>query len=442
MANPLIEGIQKTVVELIADSNIKTSIFPKAKFEPIEGFRKKGPFRESGIAYVNGNCEFWFELNENNICRIIISRTPLPLTRAEKRILGGFPNTIVGLLYPDSTRRHELTLKIASRLGFEHVLISSFLRGTIATNFWLPAFILLQLQELSYFTYESEPCTSGFIFTSQPKMYISRLEKIDNALMHFRTKISVSQEHFSKPAAYRYVDGKNSFFLIDNFLNIHGIVKVPDPTTYSRIDRSNLGHILPLIEHMPGRVWGAFIGKNRDVNVIGGGGMHLVWQKNHWHLIDKTIIYDLLNRFGCTQETTSILCSVVFTLSDLRKGCALLICRDSSFLPRVIGSIDDSTLAKALRDCMVSSKLSDLVRDQSIIGVLSSDGLTTVSSDGNIVNCGEIIDITKASNIGLMGGGRTQAAIAASYFGLAIKVSQDGPISVYQDGNKVIKLGG
>jgi hypothetical protein len=39
------------------------------------------------------------------------------------------------------------------------------------------------------------------------------------------------------------------------------------------------------------------------------------------------------------------------------------------------------------------------------------------------------------------GGGRTTAASAASYFGKVIKVSQDGPIELYQGGRQVYRFG-
>lgn len=76
--------------------------------------------------------------------------------------------------------------------------------------------------------------------------------------------------------------------------------------------------------------------------------------------------------------------------------------------------------------------LQDLVDSNLAIGLLSSDGLTTISRNGEILGCGEIISIS--GDGGLAGGGRTQAALRASKYGLAIKVSEDGPISFYRRG--------
>jgi hypothetical protein len=53
---------------------------------------------------------------------------------------------------------------------------------------------------------------------------------------------------------------------------------------------------------------------------------------------------------------------------------------------------------------------------------------------------GEIIDARAAQDLQFAGGGRTQAALAASMFGLVLKVSQDGPISLFRQGAEVLKL--
>jgi hypothetical protein len=66
--------------------------------------------------------------------------------------------------------------------------------------------------------------------------------------------------------------------------------------------------------------------------------------------------------------------------------------------------------------------------------------MTTISKAGKVLSSGEIIDISLAAKNKPAGGGRTHAAVAASFYGLAIKVSEDGPISVFRNGTQIIKL--
>ena len=70
---------------------------------------------------------------------------------------------------------------------------------------------------------------------------------------------------------------------------------------------------------------------------------------------------------------------------------------------------------------------------------MTSDGLTTIGRSGMVLGAGDIINL-QSSNKNISGGGRTQAAISASSFGLAVKVSEDGPISIFKDGALQIRF--
>ena len=75
-----------------------------------------------------------------------------------------------------------------------------------------------------------------------------------------------------------------------------------------------------------------------------------------------------------------------------------------------------------------------------LLRILSSDGLTVLDNKGKLLETGFIIDTSHAREM-VTGGGRTTAAIAATFFGKVIKVSQDGPIELYQDGRLVYRFG-
>ncbi|MFH2060338.1 MAG: hypothetical protein ABIJ59_15750 [Pseudomonadota bacterium] len=57
-----------------------------------------------------------------------------------------------------------------------------------------------------------------------------------------------------------------------------------------------------------------------------------------------------------------------------------------------------------------------------------------------VISCGDIIDLTKAAEKSIQGGGRSQAAIASSYYGLSILISQDGPVSFFEKGELLIQV--
>ncbi|WP_379143572.1 diadenylate cyclase [Paenibacillus sp. sgz500992] len=69
------------------------------------------------------------------------------------------------------------------------------------------------------------------------------------------------------------------------------------------------------------------------------------------------------------------------------------------------------------------------------------DGAVILDTNYNILSFGEMIQPAKKSKDSEIAfGARTNASINASYYGLAIKVSEDGDISVFKDGNIVLKI--
>jgi len=72
--------------------------------------------------------------------------------------------------------------------------------------------------------------------------------------------------------------------------------------------------------------------------------------------------------------------------------------------------------------------------------ILSSDGLTVINRKGELLDTGVIIDTSKAGDL-VTGGGRTTAATAASHYGRVIKVSEDGPIELFHNGQLIYRFG-
>jgi hypothetical protein len=99
----------------------------------------------------------------------------VPLTREELSLLGHVPQAISGLLISPGSRASELTQRIAARISFATILVAKFLRGGLGVTFWTPTLILGELQQLTFRRYEGYPCTSGFVYTSQPQLYAKRL---------------------------------------------------------------------------------------------------------------------------------------------------------------------------------------------------------------------------------------------------------------------------
>lgn len=300
--------------------------------------------------------------------------------------------------------------------------------------------VILALQELTFKRYEGQKCTSGFVFTEDVEGFKDKVKSSKYTFYEFKERAELTQSYFSTPATYRYVDGRNSFYLLDNKRKIHGILRLKNPDIFSLVDRIGNRHLKELIENLPGNNWISFVGLKDEVYIIVGENQQLKWSNNHWHFRDREIILSLLGKFGLNGELDKLLVNIIFSISEIRYGSIILIPEDDNVLPPIIGKIDQSPIGTSLRNLIQQTSAFELASSNSILGILTSDGLTTISKKGSILSCGDIIDINKAAQQKIQGGGRSQAAIASSFFGVVIKVSQDGPISFYYKGELLIEL--
>ena len=368
------------------------------------------------------------------------SRPSLPLSTQEWDVLGRLPDAVATLLSSHGPKRRHVAHQISSRLSLEHVLVAQTLRRVKVAGFWWPMTVMETLIELTFRRYEGQIAATGIVFTSKDNLYTAKIDnKHPYALHRFTTTVPLGYDTFSSPASFRYVDGRNSFFLLDKRYQIIGVLRARSPESFSIIDRCSLRHVYPLVRDMPGRVWLAYVGLNSDVQVLLSSGLHLQWQNNHWRVRDDTLVASILRAHGCDLETVTALLGLFNALSELRHG-ALVLIPDGPAQPTIVGKIDNSAIAASLRVQIQQVSIADLISAHAAIGVLASDGLTTISKTGQLLSCGDILDLGGRPTSAVSGGGRSQAARAASAFGLAIKVSEDGPLSIYKNGTLLVSI--
>jgi len=223
---------------------------------------------------------------------------------------------------------------------------------------------------------------------------------------------------------------------------VRGLVRVRRPEQYSLPARANFEHLNGLLETCNGRLFIAWVGRNSDVHVLTRKRVHFKWDKMYWSMTDRSVLITFLSSFGVPSAQLNALASLVSTIADLRFGALILIAADPQALPVSVGNISSSPISKFLHESIRGRTIEELMRNNSAIGVLTSDGLTAVDRNGVVLTAGEIIDLSGAKGESVSGGGRTQAARAASSFGLAIKISEDGPITLFQDGVEIMRLVG
>ncbi|MCB9652557.1 MAG: DNA integrity scanning protein DisA nucleotide-binding domain protein [Deltaproteobacteria bacterium] len=68
------------------------------------------------------------------------------------------------------------------------------------------------------------------------------------------------------------------------------------------------------------------------------------------------------------------------------------------------------------------------------------DGAVVLANSGELLAYGAVLDPRKAGRLRGTEGSRTKAAIGASNYGLAVKVSSDGDITVFAQGKRFLKV--
>jgi len=425
----LVEGFLISIGQLIPNTRVRV-------LEPRELPALVG---RSGFTCDDRNARLWFPWQPDQpALAFAVERDEVGLTDDERSLIELIPHAVAELT-GDGAPLAGLSLKFSNKIGFGDLLVARFLDPLDDETRSNRVSLFLALQDLSFRYYEDKRCSSGFYFTEDAEGFRSRVEASNFLFYPFDEPLRFAFSMFDAPASFRYVDGRNSYYVVDADLRLHGIVRLKNPDSYSLVSRLRNQHLKSLLVGMPGKPWVAFVGLKEEVYVIVNPDLQLKWSRNHWLLRDRDLIFRVLDRFGLSPDLQELFVSILFALSEGGVGASVLIPDDPTRLPQAIGKIDHTAIGNHLRRMIQRTSIVDLNATNSLMGILGSDGLTTISRDGVILSCGDIIDISEAALLQSQGGGRSQAGIAASFFGLSIKISQNGPLSFYFHGKLLLQ---
>jgi len=147
------------------------------------------------------------------------------------------------------------------------------------------------------------------------------------------------------------------------------------------------------------------------------------WVGNRWHRVSAPSITSLLEQH-VSPDCARRIADAILALSVRRIGALL-----------VIGSSADK-LSEGASDGIRShfdANWCPNVRDMSVeflCRIAGIDGATLIASNGTLLNAGVILRVPPGQTVASEGA-RSAAASYAGRYGLAVKVSHDGPVTVY-----------
>ncbi len=300
--------------------------------------------------------------------------------------------------------------------------------------------IFAALHTLSEQSYENKALTFGCVIDSQ-RMLGGEGARFPGDFLTLKKYKALSDGFHT--AYYVSGDGKILNFVDLNRLERHGLTeKHHYPYWAEPIARAS----------RKGRC-GIALSRQGDILVLDEGTLRFTYRYGRWHYWNHVHIVHLLRDLARTQHVRpQILGRVVgaiyraaLDVSFRRSGGLFVILRNRNSLNQVV------RLGEAIADTKRDK------RDLEFDGVISKhpiqslpraiavelaalDGALVFANSGCLLAYGAVLQPKKAGKLRGTEGSRTKAAIGASNYGLAIKVSSDGDITVYSKGKSFITM--
>jgi hypothetical protein len=235
--------------------------------------------------------------------------------------------------------------------------------------------------------------------------------------------------------------------------NLEGIIVGVEAPKVSRLRRRVVTHpvaanyqVLASYAHRKSAMVFA-LAPNGDISIIAERRTIAMRQHGTWRLVGTTSFVHRLAETLCAignsmsfvscSETANFLTMLALSLNHRREG-ALLVVVPSRIPAKLRSATRLSAIEQTYQELLTPRSLSS-VPVSLLLAALSIDGATFISSDRMVIAFGQILMSPHGEEIAAEGA-RTRAAATASKYGVALKISADGPITIHADGRVVGEL--
>jgi DNA integrity scanning protein DisA with diadenylate cyclase activity len=296
-------------------------------------------------------------------------------------------------------------------------------------------------------TYENRRIAAGvLLFGSQPDACHSPAPLPSGALRYSDALTSIRSFH-------RLCDGLQTVALVDRdgllveIVDIQGWAKsftgaklpVPVAARYQNHSLATLcgGHICLILT------------PNGEIKVFAEGAQLFNFQDGRWRLTDAMEKYSVWEKATGNAELAKRLFIIALNLAEDRRGALFVILDDAQMANRMLASSD---LLSEQNSSTGGSKdqLHYLLRNKRVLDLAPTvvetlariDGAIVLDREANFLAFGAILHhpLGIEEHTHPTEGGRTTAAIVASRFGNVLKISEDGLISYFREGQCIWKM--
>jgi hypothetical protein len=190
-----------------------------------------------------------------------------------------------------------------------------------------------------------------------------------------------------------------------------------------------------------------------DMLVLERGGLTFTYRFGQWQFWNHSHIVDLIRNAARVQKVPPARLSGVvrvmyrgaLDVSFRRSGGLFVLLRRQADLRHVVPrgeAVDDPTRDSLDEgfDTTLGGGRAETLQRPVIAELAGLDGALVLSNTGKVLAYGAILAPSRNGRIAGTEGSRTKAAIGASKYGLALKVSSDGEIIVYLKGAQLLRV--
>jgi hypothetical protein len=305
---------------------------------------------------------------------------------------------------------------------------------------------LRQLENASTLRYENKPFAATILLTKQVK-WVTGNESLN--CVRFPDGLPTERALFGEKWLRALTQSRElGLVALGHGMGFWGVFRLPPPTTACPINpphKSLRGLCSALI---PGTM-SIVVTEFGDYYALFPNGCIFLKTQGHWFYLSIEHIREALEK-----SVGSALAEAVVSLSlDLgyeRKG-ALIVVLDDPKAAHLL--VPDHNLAGRSNDALRTfSRRLNLLREshrEIVKDIATIDGALLLSKTGKILDAGCMITDPKIIDVQAKGhrelrkfpGARSTAAWNSSIYGTSVKISEDGPIDVFRDGERLARVG-
>jgi hypothetical protein len=390
-----------------------------------------------------GHCIFLPVVTDGREFMFSATRQGLPFTRLEESFCGELLTAFAMLYSGFRQEGYAAQFRTALLSSIMDITVARSLRGDHRKGFWPIQQLIQLLKSLSYQKYEGKPATTGVIIhRTTPAELRSVMKQRKHTLVPLKSSQSIAPGFFDNPLTYRFIDGTNVFFLAGIQMQVNGIVTLSGTALLNEVERQTQRELFSIIRRSGAGAFAVTVNEASDIEVLTSPARIMVRRKGVWSIFDPNIFREFLSD-SIEPAAAEDLIWTLYALSKMRYGTVVMVYGGSGrkldeLKKGAVGGADP--IGQLLIDRVKKKSVGELKQSGTLLRILSSDGITVFNAKGKLVDTGFIIDTSHAREM-VAGGGRTTAACAASHFGKVIKVSQDGPIELYENGTQIYRFG-